>query len=81
MHRLLAAAEVRTRPRGQQQPVHWVCARAGDLAVDDFRFEKGRKDGEVAEHYSVESGVSPGIEVARRFVDIAHFEKRKRTDT
>lgn len=76
LRRLLVASEL-AHVSVDSNPDYWVCARAGDLKGDGFRFRKDQYDGEVAEHYCVELGADPGIEDASRFV--AHFgDKRRR---
>lgn len=66
--RLLAAAELSgIDPHGNKR--YYVCAKASTLRERGFTFQKSGYPGEASEHYDVDLGVKPDVDVAERFLE------------
>lgn len=74
IRRLLRAAEL-SQISVDGNPKFWLCASAGQLMDDGFRFVKDNYAGEEPEHYSIDLGNQPTLEDTMRLS--GHFPEAR----
>lgn len=76
IERLLKASEM-SNIDPMKNKKYYVCTKAGNIMDAGFSFDKDGDDDERPEHYTVDMGEQPTLEVVERFLEAFDIERRR----